>query len=297
MLIIKFLYKNSQITWFLDDNLVAMVVFLLTMSTGLICRRIKNSKKKIVISNPKGGGFIDECIEPDGVYEVIDRPLKIVLRQMLSLRGKSGLLLISADLFFAAYIASLSPFSQISILGVDFLVDKFRVLATKVVLAATTGSLFYVLPLPLGCGIAITILSSTLIFGAVKEFNKIDCDRIVSKVYMEGKVAYLEVLPEKSPKVFIKSNDDIDIYIPRKDQVCEIPPEKVEITKSKAVSVKPSNKDVKVKQCPPEYIPLKHRTKNLSDLKRGDSTEIREETTKCSKRYEDKRNSIKNRRL
>ena len=83
MLVIKFAIRGSKITWFVNDNWIMFISFLLTMVTGLGFRKIKNSNKKIKITNLKVGDFIDKCINPDSIYELVDPTLEIVVRQML----------------------------------------------------------------------------------------------------------------------------------------------------------------------------------------------------------------------
>jgi len=60
MLIIKFATRSGKITWFVDDNWIVLLSFLLTMFTGIAWRRnrIQNINKKLL--NPTGGAdFID----------------------------------------------------------------------------------------------------------------------------------------------------------------------------------------------------------------------------------------------
>jgi hypothetical protein len=68
MVVIKFPIRGAKITWLVNDNWIMFISFLLTMVTGIAYRRIKNSNKKIKMPNPKGGTFIDDCIEPDSIY-------------------------------------------------------------------------------------------------------------------------------------------------------------------------------------------------------------------------------------
>jgi hypothetical protein len=82
VLIIKFAIFKAKYTWFVNDNWIMFISFLLTIVTGRAYRRIKNSNKKIKMPNPKGRTFIDDCIEPDSIYEWIDRLLEIVLKQI-----------------------------------------------------------------------------------------------------------------------------------------------------------------------------------------------------------------------
>jgi hypothetical protein len=77
--------------------------------------------------NQKGGAFIDDWIEPDSIYELVDRPLEIVLKQILNLPPEAGPVVISVPLLILSYIVSREPIKQVTILGVSFFVDKFKV--------------------------------------------------------------------------------------------------------------------------------------------------------------------------
>jgi hypothetical protein len=55
VLTVKFAIRGAQITWFVNENWIMVISFLLTMGTAITYRKIKNSKKKIQMSNPKGG--------------------------------------------------------------------------------------------------------------------------------------------------------------------------------------------------------------------------------------------------
>ena len=49
-------------------------------------------------------------------------------------------------------------------------------------------------------------------------------------------------------------------------------------------------------KCDKKFVPLKERTKTLSDLKKQDSTENREKVAPYIKRYKDRRKRIMNKR-
>ena len=61
MIVIIFVIKKKKITWLINDNWVMVLSFLLTMIMGIVFRRIKNSNKRIKMSNPSlwgGGGAV-----------------------------------------------------------------------------------------------------------------------------------------------------------------------------------------------------------------------------------------------
>ena len=300
LLVIKFVIRGAKITWIVNDNWIIFISFLLTMLTGIAYRRIKNSNKKIKMPNPKGGTFIDDCIEPDSIYELVDRPLEIVLKQMLDLPPEAGPMVISVPLLILSYIVSRQPVKQVTILGVSLFADKFKSLAVKTGLGIVGGSIFFFTPVGV-VSLTSTLLTGAIIFNVAQGISSIECNDFVSKVTMERvsqekTVGFLETLPEKTPKVFIKGNEDTELYIPiHKDNgSCSSEYKQIEIKKS---SIKLLKAEKIHRKCEREYLPLKERTKTLADLKKEDSTENREKAAPYIKRYEDRRKRIINERV
>ena len=133
MLIIKFNWGDSKITWFMNDNWVILISYLLTTLmiqivkiTVHICK-----PRKIKMANPKGGEFIDECIEPDSIYELVDPNLQVAVRQALDLTGKKGPLIITAPVLMFAYIIAKNPIIQVVIGGFTVATDNFKIVALK----------------------------------------------------------------------------------------------------------------------------------------------------------------------
>jgi hypothetical protein len=300
-LVVKFSIGEAKIMWIINDNWIMLISFLLTMGTAVAYRRMKNSNKKIEIPNPKGGAFIDQCIEPGSVYELVDRPLEIVLKQMLNLPLEAGPLVISGPLLILAYIVSSQPIKQITILGVTFFVDKFRSLAVKTGVGVATGSLFVVLPLGV---ISLTgaILSGAIMLSVAHGIIDFECDNFVSKlpverVSQERSIGFLERLPERTPKVFIKDSEEIELYIPSLNDVCSLEYKQSEVEKSNIEAIKTETQKQIHRTCETTYVPLKERTKTLSDLKKDDSTENREKAAPYIKRYETRRKRILDKRV
>jgi len=305
LLVIKFVIRGAKITWIVNDNWIIFISFLLTMLTGIAYRRIKfqNSNKKIKMPNPKGGAFIDECIEPDSIYELVNRPLEIVLKQMLNLPPEAGPIVISVPLLISAYIVSRQPIRQVTVLGVSLFAEKFKSLAVKTGLGIVGGSIFFFTPVGV-VSLTTTLLTGAIIFNIAQGISSIECNDFVSKVTMERvseekTVGFLETLPEKTPKVFIKGNEDTELYIPiHKDNgSCSLEYKQVEVKKSNIRLVKSEIQTQIHRKCERGYVPLKERTKTLADLKKEDSTENREKAAPYIKRYEDRRKRIINKRV
>merc|ERR1712232_609334 len=101
---------------------------------------------EIKMSNLRGGKFIDDCIEPDSVYEVLDPALEIVIKQMLDVPPAFGPVVISVPVLILSYIVSRQPIKQITILGVSVFVDRVKSLAVKTAIGVGSGSVFFILP-------------------------------------------------------------------------------------------------------------------------------------------------------
>ena len=297
MILIKFVRKGAHYTWFINDNWVMVISFLLTIGIGVVFRRIKNSNKKIKMSNLRGGNFIDECIEPDSVYEVLDPALEIVIKQMLNLPPASGPVVISVPVLILSYVVSQQPIKQITILGVSVFVDRVRSLGVKAAIGVGSGVVFFILPVGI-VSLTGALLAGAIAFNVVQGSTNFECDNLVSKVVMErsseGKaIGFLERPPEKNPRVFIKDNENIQLYFPspNKNEYC-VSESKQKVEKSNLRTEQPQTQIYR--KCDKEFVPLKERTKTLSDLKKQDSTENREKAAPYIKRYEDSRKRIMN---
>jgi hypothetical protein len=303
MLVIKFCVRGSQITWIVNDNWVMVVSFLLTMVTGIAYRRFKNSSKTIQIPNKKGGAFIDGCIEPDSIYELVDRPLEIVLKRMLNLPPEAGPIVISVPLLILGYIVSREPIKLGSILGVNFFVDKFKNLAVKTGVGIVAGSVFFFSPVGV-ISLSSALITGAIIFSVAQGIGQFDCDNLVSKVTMERvlqekPIGFADTPPGKTPKVFIKGSEETELYVPNHNDKgsCSSEYKQVKIKKPNMILLKTEIQTQIHRKCEREYVPLKERTKTLADLKREYSGENREKAEPYIKRYEGRRKRIMDERV
>jgi hypothetical protein len=301
MLIVKFAIRGAKITWFIDNNYILVISFLLTMFTGIAYRRWRNLGKNIKIPNPKGGIFIDNCIEPDSIYELVDRPLEIVLKQMLNLPPEAGPVVISVPLLILSYIVSRQPIKQVTILGVSLFADKFKILAAKTGIGIVCGSIFFFIPVGV-ISLTSALLTGGIIFNVAQGISSFECNNLVSKVTMElvsqeKTIGFLETRPEKTPKVFINDIEDTELYIPSHNDngSCSSEYKQVEVKKPNTNLVKTETHINR--KCERKYVPFKERTKTLADLKKEDSTENREKAAPYIKRYEDRRRRIIDKRV
>lgn len=303
MLIVKFATRDAKITWFINENWVMVISFLLTMAAGIAYRRIKNPNKKIKMANPKGGAFIDNCIEPDSVYELVDPATEITLRKMLNLPLEAGPIIISVPLLILSYVVSRQPFKQMSFWGLSIFVHQARSVAIKAGIGVACGSAFFIIPAGF-LNLASRIIGSATIMGFAMNFNGFDCNSFVSRLPMERvseekTIAFLDTPRENTPKVFIKGSDNTEIYVisSNDNDSCYSDYQSVELDKLTTPPVTTEPKTLIHRTCEKKYVPLKKRTKTLADLKKEDSTENRKQAAPYIERYKNRRKSIMNERV
>ena len=251
----------------------------------------------------RGGNFIDGCIEPDSVYEVLDPSLEIVIKQMLNLPPEADPIIVSVPVLILSYIVSRQPVKQITIWGVSLFFDQFKAVGVKAAIGVVIASPFFIFPVGL-VSLTSAVLAGAIAVNVVQEITDFECDKLLSKVPVErvseGKtVGFLERPPENNPKVFIKNNENIELYFPSLNDngFCSSEYNQVEGKKSNLMGVKTEPQTQMNRICEKEYIPLKERTKTLSDLKKHDSTANREKAGAYIKRYEERRKRIMNKRI
>lgn len=301
MISIQFYIRGTKVTWFINDNWVILISFLLTLLVSTACkivfRKIKQLNKKTEIPNPKGGeGFIDQCIEPDSAYELVDPALQLTVRRMLDIPSEKGPLIISVPVLILAYLVRYQPLKQVGLLGLKMVVENYKIVAVKAGTGTVTGVLAAFLPvspIPKLCGIAATLI---FVASTINGIDSLECSSVVSKLAHERvyenkeipkEIHFVETPPEKTPKIFIKGSKEVEIYGPTKNKN-----ENVCSSEYKPEVVPRVNRN-----CKKEYIPLKDRTKTWADLKREDSTENRNQAKRYIERYEKRRKKIMNERV
>lgn len=254
-------------------------------------------------SSHRGGDFIDNCIEPDSVYEVVSPALEIVIKQMLNLHPAAVPVIISVPVLILSYIVSQQRIKQITVLGVSGFADQIKDLGVKTVIGIASGSIFFFTPVGV-VSLTGALLGGAIFFNIALGINHIECSNFVSKVpteqVSEGKtVSFLERPPEKNSKVFIKDNENIELYSPRTNDKnsCSSEYKQVKVTNLNLRGVEPEPQTQIKRKCEKEYVPLKKRTKTLADLKKQDSTANREKAEPYIKCYEDRRKRIRNERI
>lgn len=297
MILIQFTKKDAQYTWFINDNWILIISFLSTVLLGLIYKKIKNSRKKIQEKNLRGGDFIDTCIDPNGAYEILDPNLEITVKQMLKLQPTAEAVIISVPVAILAYIVSQKPLRQISVLGINVVVSKAANLGLKTAIGFAGGLSLFVFP-PGVITLTTGLLAGAMMYNVIQDISKFECDNIMSKLSVERNtenklIGFIEKPKHKNPRVYIKGNKDIELYSItfNEDEYC------VSESKQEVKKLDFKNKQAQIqihRKCKRKYVPLKHRTKTLSDLRREDSTENRQQALPFINRYEERKNRIRN---
>jgi hypothetical protein len=122
--------------------------------------------------NPAGGDFIDNCIEPDAVYEVVDPTLEILIKQMLNLPLQAGPVIISVPVLIIAYIVSRQPIKQITVLVVSVFADPIKDLGLKTVIGISCGSIFFFNSVGV-VSLTSALLGGAIFFNVAREINHI----------------------------------------------------------------------------------------------------------------------------
>ncbi len=305
MLIVKFVLGGKNVTWFVDESWVAVISFLITMILGITyrIRRFRNSKKRLGDSkkkmfSPRGGKFIDQCIEPDSIYELVDPVLEVMVKRMLNLPPEAGPVVISVPVLILSYILASDPIRQVTMLGVTVATDKAKSISINAGLGLVSALPIFFLPVGV-VTLTTTIISLGLFVSVARGINHIDCSSIVSQVPMERSltkkpVGFLDTPQAKSPKIFIKGDEGNQLYVPTPiaDDSCSsnFKQDPVEMETSTGEKSPPISRS-----CEKDYVPLNERTKTLDDVKKHDSTESRDQAQPYIDRYEKRRDNYMDR--
>ena len=299
LLVIKFVVRGSQVIWFIDNNWVAFLAFLLTMSMGVIFRRVKSWNQRVRMPNLTGGDSIADCIEFDGIYEVIDPGLEIIIKQMLNIGSKTGPVIISVPVLIISYLVAQQPIKQMTILGVDVFVNQIKNLVIKTVVGIACGSIFFFTPAGL-VGLSSALISGAIIFNIARGINHIECNNFVSKVPTERlssgrKISFLERPAENNSRVFIKDKESIVLYSPytTENKSCYLEDKLIEVSDSNLDKTKTKINRKYEKKCGP----LKERTKTMADLVKHDPTTTRNNAESKIKIFEENRKRIPNQKI
>lgn len=315
MLIIKFVFRGCQYTWFVHPNYALYLSFLLTVIAGVTFRTFKSKKKntplfsegeKKTFRSPLGGALsIIDCIDPDDVYEVVDPSVELIVRRMIKALSKPKTEIVTPPVFIMAYSISRTLLNTYKLLGFTFCTDVALDVGLKIALGITTGSVFFMLPFGLmsltsaiiGLAVATNLSFETLTLRCEDIIRKLPVERY-QQDQRERPVVFLDSPADKAPKILMKDRDEIEIYSPvfDKDAPCvtEAPIDLLEALEeeenaSKASKPKKQKPTVLKRTCRRKYVPLSQRTKTLADLKSENTYQNKELADASIEKYEDKR--------
>lgn len=294
MIIIDFWIGKTKYTWFIDNNYLGIFAFLISLAGGFIYKIYKRRKtrrlklKKDIKKMPRGGSHLSDCIDPSSAYEVVNEDFKKIIYHILGLNENIPVVVpITAPIvFIAKAILSRQIGTQLSILGVRTVVTNAKDVGVKVTIGALAGLAVAVFANPaafIGGGLVVAAFGLNIYFGDIK------CDNFVSKLDVlqtrlnSGKSPYLELPPGKKNLVVMPAHDEHDeekaiaLYV-EESQPLERCSEELESSGSVRRKCYTEKK----------YVPLKQRTKTLADLKRDDSTEVRDQARPDIERYKKK---------
>ena len=317
MIIIRFGFRGCQYTWYVHENWAMFISFLLSTILGLTVKKFINSyseKKKIKMANPKGG--IDQCMDPDSVYEVLDPVLEVVIRRMLKVPMVGVTEIISPEVLIMSYAVATQAIKSLTILGFAVTVDRCKELGVKIILGVICSLAVVFNPIGFGL-VSLTGGIVTLALVANLTMGDLNCQNLLAKLPSEEiirtlpggeqelrHISYLQAPPQRASKLLVKGSEELELYTPISSK-CDsevktdflLVPGVEGPTLFGVSNAKTSVEKTEVieRKCNQRYGPLKSRTKTLADLKREDTTENKEKAEPGIRRYQKRRNSYEQR--
>ena len=325
MVLIKFVRKGVQYTWLINENWVPIIVFLIILLGGITVKLLRWKNKKITtkILPPRGGTDISDCFDPGKSYEVVDDATKLVIKQnfdepaMAAIHGREPVI-INTVVFLYSYIMANQPIRKAIFSGIEsgieiYITNIKSVLVKSGGAAVVAGGLLTYLGTTLSVSVFASVIAAIAIgiVGSdqlncndfVRELEQTSIQKILPAQTAERGVFLDETQALSRNRVFIVDNEETEtkIFVTQetdyKDCYEELTDVYVEVEnlnptipwykkyeKTEAVQRKcHSNK---------KYVPLKARTKTLSDLKKDDVSKRKEIAYKYLEQSEKKR--IKN---
>lgn len=291
MIIIDFWIGKTRYTWFIDNNYLAIFGFLISLGGGYIykarkARRLKKDARKM----PRGGSHLSDCIDPSSGYEVLNEDLKKVIYHILGLNKNIPVVLpITAPILFIAKAALSNQIgTQIGLLGVKAFMTNAKDAGFKLTLGSVAGLAMIVVANPaalIGGSLIMAAIGLNLYFGDINcdnDFNKLN---VLQARITSGKSPYVE-LPPGTTKIIVMPQNSHDKEKPITLYVEESKPlERCSDEVEPSGSVK---RNCYTENTEKRYVPLDQRTKTLKDLKRDDSTEVRDKALPDIERYNKK---------
>lgn len=306
-------------TWFIADRWIRLFSFWLGMflgSVGMLYYIHKKKQRKILELRP-GGIDLQLCIEPDRIYEVVDKNLEKAIRAVLG--NIKGLLIVEPSVAILANILLQKFRFQISNLGVSIVyqssISFIRNTALSIGNGILTGSgVIYLLVTVMATPAFIALIAAFAIGSGVyfvsnKQIEAQECQNLIRAIQQieividdePFQISPLD-LPSganpKAAKLFINGQFENTLYSSeQKLSNCHSSKESVSSLPWTNPSLKRKPSIRQKCQVDKKYVPLRERTKTLNDLKKYDDTALREESQKSMERYQDKTEKFRAKRI
>lgn len=310
---------GTKYTWFINDNYVFVVSIVITVSIGCLVKFLiklnryrvegKTRKRKLLNVHNRGGNLLEDCIEPNKVYEVVDDDVKRIIRDIIkdsspsfrsslrkffSPKKLSKSLMTTPLVLFIAVVNQSNPGTQIALFGIDILILNLRYNFLKLGGGIITGGaiLVFIKSIVVQALLGFTGTLTILFYGLI--LRQMTCSHLLQElpklpVAIErtlppsDKIRYLLKTPvEKIDEVILVqdyeygNNSEIYALKSTKEEVCSGHLDKSElVTNCNNVET--------------TYLEFNPQRINDKDIKRRDSSDIREAAKAVQERYEARR--------
>ena len=312
MILIKFVRKGVQYTWFVHENWIAIFVFLIVLLGGVTVRIFRPKKQNVSdkMLPPRGGTNIIDCIESEKAYELIDDAVKLAFRQNFNegTTRRAKPVIIKAGVFIYSYLMANKQINSFLFTGLEIYAISIRNVALK---SGTAATFAMALLRYFGAAISASVLGSLVAaITIVIASNRLNCSDFVQELPQTRIERGTTDLPVQTAvfldapqdlsnnRVFIVDNEKTRIYVPQETEY-ESCSEQITDVYLEVENINPiipwqkmyRKQEIVQRKCYSDrkYVPLKARTKTMEDLKKEDVSKRKEITEGYSQQYEKKR--------
>ena len=241
--------------------------------------------------------------------------LEIIVKRMLRITSDIGPIVVSPSVLIIGYVVYIRSLNQLTLLGMDMVLERYRrKLISQFAACIGTVSLVYLIPRgfflrflrvftpPTGGALIVSL------FYLLQKIVSFDCSSMVVQLPVQHNsatqrtITILDKPEQQNNRIFVSDEtQNLDIYIPDdRDESCSFESNDVESKQElekyhvQGLIPEPKPEETLSLTCNKNYVPLKYRTKTLSDLKRQDSSDSRQDAQRYITRYENRRKRIMN---
>lgn len=310
MIIVRFYFRKSLVTWVINENFVLYSSFVLGLLIGSIYKyKYLKKKRSIKIRVPKGGSLLDpsNCINIDEAYEVKDVVLEVLIKKSFDLHIDNGPFIITRASFIALYyiknnlsLISLNILSPL--LAVNTIGFKLKILVMRFLMGLTGGLVVRLLPFVVNGllpaflnGLFFPFLIAALLWWKSLHVFGTKCTDLVVplpvQIHEKNHVVFLPDKHKLESPIYVFGNDKIEPYI-FENETCEIAKQSNVANAVQKLNSKHGSSQRIKQHCEKNYIPLKQRTKTMHDLFRENPVETRRNKESYIKKYKNRRHRI-----